>query len=86
MNNELLTVTIMTPKQTFFKGKVKAVSSKNSQGKFDILAYHANFITIIEGQPIQILTTDNKKLDFNFAQAIISNNQNTVFIFGEPTS
>ena len=76
----------MTPKQTLFECKAKALSSKNSEGKFDILAFHANFITIVEKEPIVVLTDKNEKVEFKFATAIISNNSNTVLVFAEPTT
>lgn len=83
MNNPLQ-VKVMTPKETLFEGKALAVSSKNSGGKFDILAYHANFITIIENVPIEVLKEDRQKLTFKFSQAIIYNTKNQVTVYAEP--
>ncbi len=47
-----LTVKIISPTQTIFDGEAFSVSSVNSLGKFDILPMHANFITLIQKQPI----------------------------------
>jgi F0F1-type ATP synthase epsilon subunit len=77
---------VITPKQTLFQGEAVSLSSVNSQGKFDILAQHANFITLIEDKPIDVELPDKKKLQFKFSRAIIYNYQNSVSIFAEPLS
>ena len=81
-----LQVTILTPKQLLFEGKASSVSSVNSDGKFDILAEHANFITLVENQPIEVMVLDKGLQTFNFTQAIIYNSQNKVSILAEPLS
>lgn len=82
----LLKVKVMTPQQLLFDGEVFAVSSKNSEGPFDILAGHANFITIIKGQPITLTKQDHSKTTFNFSQAIIYNSNSLVSIYAEPVT
>lgn len=49
-----LTVKIISPTQTIFDGEAYAVSSVNSSGKFDILPFHANFISLVQKQPIYL--------------------------------
>lgn len=50
MNNPipLLTVVVKSPKRTEFSGSANAVTSYNLKGKFDVLPFHANFISVIE--------------------------------------
>lgn len=81
-----LTVKVQTPQEVLFEGKALAVSSKNSQGKFDILAQHANFITLIEKNSIILLTENRKQIKFEVSQAIIYNLQNQVVIYIDPQS
>lgn len=81
--DQTLTVRVISPKQILFSGEARSVSSKNSKGKFDILPAHAKFLTFIEKQKIEIRTTDNKTLEFNFPFAIIYNDNNKVDIFTE---
>lgn len=81
MAQKLIKLLILAPKKTIFSGDVLAVSSKNSSGKFDILPEHANFITLVENQPITIMMPDNKRLTFNFPVSIIYNNASTVKIY-----
>lgn len=81
MDNQTFNVRIASPKQVIYQGPASSVSSINSAGKFDILAQHANFITIIENNPITIRTADKKTIVFNFPLAIIYTAQNTVNIY-----
>jgi len=83
-SNLILQVKILTPKQTVFEGQALSVSSTNSVGKFDILPKHANFITLIENQPIEIQDMNREFKKFQFSQAIIYNISNKVSIFAEP--
>ncbi len=76
-----LQVRIIAPKQIIFQGPALSVSSINSMGRFDILPFHANFISFIEKHPISIRNTDNKVLNFNFDFAIIYYAQNVVSIY-----
>jgi F0F1-type ATP synthase epsilon subunit len=43
-----MVVEVISPTGTVFKGGVEALSSSNEVGRFDLLPYHANFITIIK--------------------------------------
>ncbi len=49
---DFLNVKILSPTQTIFDGPALSVSSTNTLGKFDILPYHANFITLVEKTPV----------------------------------
>jgi hypothetical protein len=57
-----LTVKIISPTQTIYDGEAYSISSVNSLGKFDILPYHANFITLVQKVPI-ILRVKKKDAD-----------------------
>lgn len=46
--NDVILVTIKTFEKTIFQNKVKAISSYNDKGIFDVLAQHANFISLIK--------------------------------------
>lgn len=52
MAQNALKVKILSPTQTIYEGEALSVSSTNSTGKFDILPYHANFITLIQKNPV----------------------------------
>ena len=80
MTDKLLSVEIKSPEKEVWKGTAKSVSSINSAGPFDILPFHANFITIIENQAIKIIGTSFKE-EYKFENAIIYASNNNVFIY-----
>lgn len=44
----LFSLSVRDREKIIFDGEVLSVSSKNSSGNFDILGYHANFISLID--------------------------------------
>lgn len=77
----LLNVKILTPKQTLFDGEALSVSSKNSNGKFDILPEHANFLTLIENQPLTVIKQNKEKITLNLVAGVIYVESNQVHIY-----
>lgn len=80
--DNFLEVKILWPpaaKKESFQGKVKAISSKNRLGNFDILPGHANFISLI----LNALTlhTPDKKINYQFTRGVLEVNENKVKIF-----
>ena len=43
-----ISVIVKEPEKTIFDGFATSVTSLSNRGKFDVLAYHANFIALIE--------------------------------------
>lgn len=76
-----LYVRIASPKEVIFEGEATSVSSINSSGKFDILPYHANFLTLIENKPIYIRKPNHEVASFTFPVAIVYNRENRVDIY-----
>ena len=81
MSDPTLHVQIISPQQLILDTEADSVSSKNSAGPFDILAQHANFITLIENSPIIVRIKGQKPLTFNFPLAIIMATENKVNIY-----
>ena len=87
MAEQILKVRIVTPKQVIFDGSAISISSVNSAGKFDILARHANFVTIVEKSPIIVRPVQvhgqpkKKDLTFSFPVAIIYTSKDIVSIY-----
>lgn len=48
MKPPLISVTVKQPEKTVFDGYATSVTSISNRGKFDVLAYHANFIALIQ--------------------------------------
>ncbi len=81
MANPTLHVRIISPQNIILDTEATSVSSKNTQGPFDILPQHANFITLIENSPIVVRLTDQRMLSFGFPLAIILVRENNVNIY-----
>lgn len=80
---QYLNVSVVSPYETLFSDKATSVSSKNSEGPFDILPQHVNFVTIIENDPIIVRTADKKEVKFSFPIAIIYNSSDMVKIYAQ---
>jgi len=76
-----LDVRISNPQHTIWMGEAKSISSQNSQGDFDILPKHANFITIIKKKPIVVRTMDGKVTKYDFDIAIIYAHDDDIRIY-----
>ncbi len=83
---QLLKVRILSPRRLIFEGEAMAVSSSNVLGPFDILPFHANFITLIEKSPIRILKADNQVVTFALPLAILYQTNNVVSIYTDVNS
>ena len=83
--NNLLFTAIYIPsyKQPLdFKGYVKSISSVNSEGAFDILPMHENFVTVINGNLV-IVDESGKKREFQVERALLEASENVVKVFVE---
>lgn len=83
---QIIQVKVISPQDVLFDAEAISVSSKNTSGNFDILAQHANFITIIENQPIVIRTIKKEKISFQFPLAVIYTINNKVSVYAETGS
>lgn len=81
MPTPTLHVRIISPQQLILDTQAEAVSSRNLYGPFDVLALHANFITVIENQPIVVRIPKQKPLVFKFEVAIMLVMENKVNIY-----
>ena len=75
-----LFLTIRNRDEVVFEGTVKALSSWNQVGKFDVLPLHANFIALIE-KGLTIHELGGTKKDMEFDMAILHVIQNKVDIY-----
>ncbi len=76
-----LRIKILSPRKELFSGNARAVSSENSAGKFDILAEHGNFITLVQNKPITVRLLNKQVRTFAFPLAVIYARKNMVTIF-----
>jgi F0F1-type ATP synthase epsilon subunit len=66
---------------TYFQGKATSVTSVNATGEFDILAMHANFITLVKDYVIldKTLPTE-KKIEFKTAVLSVVDGKVDVYV------
>jgi len=86
MASPSLHIRILSPQQLLLDTEAFSLSSKNTQGNFDILPQHANFLTVIEKSPIVVRIPKKPPLTFKFDVAIIfaANNQVSVYTYIQP--
>ena len=75
-----LHVCINSPESIIWEGDAVWVSSTNSQGPFDILPFHANFISIIENHPIKV-NTGAQVTEYSYERAVLYVHSNKVNIY-----
>jgi len=85
MNEQLpdkqsLHVLIQNPESTLFQGNALAISSVNTNGPFDILPLHANFICMIQDS-VTIYETQKKIRKIPLERGILKVFENNVTIF-----
>jgi len=78
--NTQLELHVVNPDKVIYQGTVKSVSGKNKKGPFDILGYHTNFVTIVDGS-ITIRELDGKKQEIAIGSGIMKVYKNVVYIF-----
>lgn len=76
---KILWVNIKRPDRIEFTGNAKAVTSINMRGKFDVLPFHSNFISLIK-ESITVHFEDKEPMSFTLQSGIIKVTENTVTV------
>jgi len=79
-NNPLILLKIQTKEGVSFNDKVKAITSYNEKGIFDVLPQHENFISVIKDKII-IHTTDGKDKEIKIDNGVLRIYENEAHIF-----
>lgn len=81
MQIKKLTLTVKSRDGDVFSSPVKSVTSYNEKGRFDVLSYHANFISLIRDY-VEYIDMNNKKTKLQVRDAVmrVENNKVDVFI------
>ena len=80
MDLDKISLIIKTREKVIFEGNVKAISSFNQVGPFDVLPAHANFISLIE-KALILHNTDGTKREIKLDIALMRVVENKVEIF-----
>ena len=77
-------VVISSPDEIIWQGEAKSISAENSEGKFDILLEHANFVTFIRANSsIIIRTADEHASVFSYKNSVIAVKSGRVNIYAD---
>lgn len=81
MAKATLHLTILDAEKKVYNGDIYAASSFNEEGPFDILPYHANFISIIKDKVVvHEVSGAHKEIPFHIAVLKALNNTLTIFL------
>ncbi len=80
MDSDKISLIIKTREKVVFEGNVKAISSFNQVGPFDVLPAHANFISLIE-KSIILHNPDGTKREIKIDIALMRVVENKVEIY-----
>lgn len=75
-----LILTVKSREGDVIKTKVKTVTSNNDRGRFDVLSYHANFISLIKDY-IEYVDMNDKSNKILIRDAVMRVDDNKVDIF-----
>lgn len=78
--SDRINIKITSPKEVVWEGSAIAISSVNSEGPFDVLPGHANFITLIKDKPI-IIHKKGVDKKFKFKRAVLYNRNDKIVIY-----
>lgn len=79
-NTPLLSISVRTRETVLFEGVANTVTSFNLRGRFDILPYHSNFITLISKYVI-VDTGKETERQFDIDKGILYAMSNKVSVY-----
>lgn len=80
MDADHISLTIKTREKVIFEGNIKALSSFNQVGPFDVLPAHANFISLIE-KALILHNIDGTKREIKLDVALMRVIENKVEVY-----
>jgi len=80
ISKKVLFVQVKSPENIVFEGEADAITSVNERGRFDVLPFHANFISIIK-DVLVVREKGGKMNEIKIDGGVIKANENKIFIF-----
>lgn len=80
MEEKPLTLQVRNREGVVFQGQVKNLSSINDKGEFDVLSYHANFISLIN-EKLVLRLLDNTERVINLERGVMRVIGNNVDVY-----
>lgn len=79
-DNVLFHLLVRSREGVIFEGDVDSITSFNEKGKFDVLAQHANFISLIQ-KALTIIEPDGKVTEIPVDNALLRTRENKVEVY-----
>ena len=79
-NTQKMLVNIRNRKKTLFEGRTESVTSLNEKGEFDVLPFHANFISLIHDYVI-LAKGSTSEQKFTITTGVLRAKENKVDVF-----
>jgi F0F1-type ATP synthase epsilon subunit len=80
MTDNVFHLRVISREGILFEDDVSSISSYNEKGLFDVLAQHANFISLLQ-KSMQIIDLQGQKKEITFPNALMKVSQNHVNIY-----
>lgn len=77
----IMTLVIQTPEGVVWQGEVSAISAKNKDGPFTIWPDHANFITPLHAEPVEVTYPDGTTQTYTYEEAVLFLQDNLVKLY-----
>lgn len=78
--DNLFHLKIVSKEGVLYEGDIKSLTSFNDKGKFDVLATHANFISIIY-KKISIVEKNGNLKEIDIQKSLLKNKENNLEIY-----
>ena len=66
-----MNITILTPDQEVFEGKINSVKVPGVSGQFEVLENHAPIVSALEKGDVRVIQADGKTLSFQIERGFI---------------
>ena len=80
-NKYIFHLKVASREGTIYEGDVTSITSFNEKGEFDVLASHANFISLIKKRLTVKETEKGNQKDISFDNALMRVKQNSVEVY-----
>jgi F-type H+-transporting ATPase subunit epsilon len=76
-------LSIVSPRQVVFEGKVKSVKVPGAAGSFEMLTDHAPIIALLKKGPVYVVNENLEKQQFNIAGGFVEFKHNQCTILAD---
>ena len=75
-----MTLEIITPEKSLFKGEVNSVKLPGKNGEFEVLNNHASIISTLNKGEVRVITKNNETKNFSINGGVIEMQKNKIIL------